>query len=127
VGKIVDSGNKYATFLIWVVAGCVTVYHYGNKCLHRKRERRARSPGIAETGVALTTLNQDGHPRTVQFRVDSWEEERQNIRDVMVANGDLQNVVAGLRQMIVDQGRDISSLRQAMGVRARRQDTGERR
>lgn len=68
------------------------------KCFHRQPETRERTPGLAETGVALTTLNEDGHPRTIQFRVDSWEAERQNVQDIKEEVRELRTRVEALEK-----------------------------
>lgn len=73
-------------------------------CFHRQPETRERTPGLAETGVALTTLNEDGHPRTIQFRVDSWEAERQNVQDVMDEVQQLRDIVQDLERRMSEMG-----------------------
>jgi hypothetical protein len=49
----------------------------------------------------------------------------ENLRDIMAENHRLQDVVDGLQRMVEGQGREISGLRQEMGVRAPRRDTSE--
>lgn len=121
IAKIFDSASKFAAFFVWIGELCTTVYYWCIKYLHRQPGSRERTPGVAETGVALTTLDEDGHPRTVQFRVDSWEEERENVRHVMEENRQL-------RALVEDHGRAIRDLRQQMQAlrQGPREDDGGR-
>ena len=84
------------------------------KFFHRQTESRERTPGLAETGVALTTLNEGGHPRTIQFRVDSWEAERQKVQGVMDEVKKLRQNVKDLQRRMDGTGPPTQDLQRRM-------------
>ncbi|OQE32176.1 hypothetical protein PENSTE_c001G06802 [Penicillium steckii] len=85
-GKMVDAANKFGIFLYWIAGVIAGVFFFGarkvfRKCTQRQNGRQARE--AEESGIALTTLDLDGNPRTVQFCVQNWEQERRNIQRAM--------------------------------------------
>lgn len=82
VGKFLDSANKVGQFIMWVV-GLVTGLVLGiRKYIQKRRQRAGQTTGAEETAIALTTLDEEGSARTIQFRVDSWEAEKRRIEHV---------------------------------------------
>lgn len=70
---------------------------------HRSRRQADPNPEVPDTGIALTTL-EDGQTRTIQFRVDNWNQERDSIRDTVARCGRLAHDVRNLRPMENQEG-----------------------
>ncbi|CAI7624510.1 unnamed protein product [Penicillium bialowiezense] len=64
---------------------------------------------LPETGVALTTL-EDCQVHTIQFRVDSWNEERESIQDVLARCDRLAHDVENLTHTVQTQKWQIEAL-----------------
>lgn len=85
-------------FTIWVGSLVAGLYFAIRKCV-RSRQRDYRQTYKAdESRISLSNsaLDRDGQPRIIQFRVDSWEQERHNVQRVMTDVDEIRMLLTGL-------------------------------